>query len=218
MAILQPGQVAYFKGKIGQVVVSKWRQLTVGRSVPKKSSKKASDIQLDQQSKFAMMTVFISRMGRAITLGYQNNAGNLTPYNTAVRYHLNNAVLGEYPNFSIDFAKVRVSQPRSAIEIDAPDTFAMGPEVAGKATITWTVRENSLNLSDATDTLYTVFYNATEKLFMLSPAEALRSALTANARVPQENGNDEIHGWMFFVSPNKKLVSRSVYLGIVQTA
>jgi hypothetical protein len=125
MAIVKSGQVGDFSGKIGQSVIAKWRQLTVGRSTPKKSTKKATDEQLDTQSKFKLVTTFVSRIGTTIALGYRNTSGNLTPYNTAVQYHIQNAVTGVYPNYGIDMAKVVLSNPRMVNDIDAASSYVM---------------------------------------------------------------------------------------------
>jgi len=38
--------VYLLNGKIGQAVIAKWRQLTAGRSKPRKSTKRASEEQL----------------------------------------------------------------------------------------------------------------------------------------------------------------------------
>jgi len=216
MATLKPGQIGDFNGKIGQVVISKWRQLTVGRSTPKKSSKKATLTQLEQQSKFALVTTFISRVGGAISVGYQNSSGNLTPYNVAVRYHLNNTVIGEYPAYQIDYSKVRLSAPRFANEIDAAVTVTMGSPLNSIVPLTWTSKINGIGATQDTDKTFIVFYNVSENMFMIFESEAARSALTVNVRVPDENITDEIHGWMFFVSANRKLVSKTSYLGKVE--
>jgi len=89
-------------GKIGQAVIAKWRQLTVGRSKPRKSTKRASVEQLDTQSEFKLVISFVSRIGTTIALGYRNSAGNLTPQNTAVQYHIQNTVTGIYPAYHLN--------------------------------------------------------------------------------------------------------------------
>lgn len=216
MAILKPGQVGDFKGKIGQVVVSKWRQLTVGRSTPKKSSKKATEEQLNQQSKFGLVTSFIGRIGKTIALGYQNSAGNLTPYNVAVKDHIKNAVTGEYPNFMIDYSKVVLSSPKAQNEIDAAASVEMSAAVDAEVTITWVPKKQVfIERTMGTDLLLVVFYNVTEDAFMTAYSEGTRSSLTSTFFVPQERATDVIHAWAYFISVNKKFVSKSTYLGLV---
>lgn len=215
MAILKPGQVGNFNGKIGQVVVSTWRQLTVGRSTPKKSSKKATETQLDQQSKFGLVTTFVSRFISIISLGYQNSQGNLTPYNRAVKYLLNTAVIGAYPDYAIDFSKFLLSSPRASNEIDTPESITMSATVSGKITLTWVSKLGSLDNTKDTDKLYTLFYNASDGSAMLTYGDVERSKLSFTTRVPEEESTDQIHGWAVFISANKKLVSKTMYLGIV---
>ena len=217
MAILKAGQVGDFNGKIGQVVVSKWRQLLVGRSTPKKSGKKASDVQLDQQSKFKLVTTFISRLGKNIALGYQNSVGNLTPYNVAVKHHLNTAVTGVYPDYVIDMSKVVLSLPHSKNEIDGIANVTMSNAVDGMVSLAWTKKSLSLNeLTSDTDLVNVVFYNETEDAIMSGYADGTRISLKADVFIPQEGPADIIHAWLFMVSVSKKLVSKSIYLGVVE--
>lgn len=46
MAILQQGSLGVFTGKIGALVIAKWKSKYVGRGAPKKSSKEATVLQL----------------------------------------------------------------------------------------------------------------------------------------------------------------------------
>lgn len=216
MAILDPGQIGNFSGKVGRVVISPWKGLTVGRSVPKKSSKVATEVQLNQRSKFGLVTTFVSRFGDLIPLGYQSVKGNVSPYNIAVQYHLKNAVTGIYPDYSIDFTKVRLSAPKGANEIDGISTITTGAAVNYKVALAWELKQSQKPSSKDTDLLYVVFFNATEDNFMTYDGVAERSELTANLRLPQENITDVIHGWMFFVSADKKMVSHTKYLGIMK--
>jgi len=217
MAIVKSGQVGDFNGKIGQAVIAKWRQLTVGRSTPRKSTKKASEEQLDIQSKFKLVTSFVSRIGTTIALGYRNSAGNLTPQNTAVQYHIQNAVTGGYPAYAIDMAKVVLSNPRMLNDIDAASSYVMSNVVDNRVTITWVPKfQVFIERTMQTDLLLVVFYNVTENAFMSAYAEGPRMALSSEFIVPQDRPTDVIHAWAFFVSANKKFVSKSTYLGLVQ--
>lgn len=215
MAILKPGQVGDFNGKIGQVVVTKWRQLTVGRSTPKKSTKKASIEQTDHRSKFSLVMNLMSRLGSTISVGYQNSSGNLTPMNVAMKYHMAEAITGVYPDYTIDYSAVVLTQPRMNNEIDWVDSYAVNAAVDSKVTIAWALDKYPNAASKPTDLLYVVFYNVSKKRFMTYDGVAERSLLTTSLRVPQISDTDIIHGWAFFVSPNKKFVSRSEYLGVM---
>lgn len=213
MALIDQGQIGDFKGKIGRVVVAPYRKKTVGRAAPKKSTKQPTLVQLDQRAQFGLVTAFVSGVREIINLGYQNLTGNSGSYNMATKWHLDNAVTGVYPNYAIDYSKVKLSDGKNVI--DGIFEVAKTDAVNSKTTITWMARE-AVRGSLPTDKLCAVFYNHTEKFFMMDMAASERSKLTATVRIPLEEDTDVIHGWVLFISTDGKQVSRSKYLGIIK--
>lgn len=214
MALIKSGQVGKFNGKIDNVVISAWKGLLVGRSVPSKSNKPATVTQLEQRAKFGLVTGFLSKIGDTVKLGYQNSGGNMTPYNVAARYHLDNAVTGVYPAYALNYSKIQLNDGIGKV-LDSPSGLAHTPVVNNRSTITWEAIELVRADSLPTDQLRVVLYNATANFFLIHPAAAQRSLLTASVRLPIEEEDDVIHAWVMFVSADGKRTSRSKYLGII---
>lgn len=218
MGKLEPGQLGDPKGKIGRVVVSKWKTLNIIRAAPKSSTKPPKLSQLEQRGKFGLVTGFLRGMGSVINLGFQNVAPTNSPFNIATRYHLANAVTGVYPAYVMDYPKVLIGDGQAKLPLDALPTITVSAAVNRVVTLTWDAIQTNRESSLPTDLLYVVFYNATEKYFMSDPGAAQRSELSASVRVPQDAPTDKIYGWALFVSANNLHASRSTYLGLINLA
>jgi hypothetical protein len=214
MALIKSGPVGRFNGKIGNVVVAPWKGLLVGREAPTPTNKPATLTQLEQRAKFGLVTGFLSKIGETVRVGYQNSGGNMTAYNVAARYHLDNAVTGVYPAYALDYSKVQLNDGVGKV-LDAPTGIAHTPVVNNRTTITWEAIELVRQDSLPTDQIRIVLFNATADFFLIHPAAAQRSVMTATVRLPIEEEDDVVHAWVMFVSADGKRTSRSRYLGII---
>ena len=214
MAILETGQIGTFKGKIGQVVVAKWRDLLVGKKTPTKSGKPGTDDQKDQRSKFGLVTHFFRGLGDIIKLGYQSQKTGMTPMNAAVKYHLENAVTGVYPNYALDYSKIVLSNANVVGEIDGGFAPTAVPAAGSIVKVAWQVPVNNpIKTSSPDDRLSIIIYSLTKKRFVIYDRVVSRSALTYDLELPSFFNGDLCHGYMFFTSPKGKDVSLSEYLG-----
>lgn len=214
MATVKPGQVGDFNGKIGQVVLSKWRDVNVGRSTPKKSTKPPTLAQLDQQSKFGLVTGFLSSISDILAIGYQAGSGGVTPMNAAVSHHLSNGITGVYPNYALDYTKVVISNPSSKNEIDSGYAASVLAVADAKVTVSWITNDPPANKATSlTDQVYLVFYNITKNRFVTFEGKGTRAALSTTSQIPRSFIGDKFHGYLFFVSQNGKSVSYSDELG-----
>ena len=214
MARLETGQVGTFRGKVGQVVVAKWRDVLVGKKTPTKSGKPGSDEQIDQRSKFGLVTKFFRGLGEVIKLGYQSQKTGMTPINAAVQYHLVNAVTGIFPNYALDYSKIVLSNAINGVEIDGGFAPTAVPAPDCIVNITWQLSDrNYLKATTPDDLLSIIIYSLTKKKFIIYDRVVSRSALKYDVELPRIFVNDVCHGYMFFTSPKGKAVSYSEYLG-----
>jgi hypothetical protein len=217
MSLFEQGPMGYIKGKTGNFVVAKWKDQSVGRKAPTKSSKPATLKQMTQQSKFALVGGFFNRMSDVISIGYQSQSGSLTPVNRAVKDHIDKIVLGSYPNFTLDYPKIVISNPSNSAEIHTGwTTKAVAAEGYG-VDITWSSYEYGMDtLSLPTDRLIAVFYIVEQNKFMIFKGVADRSALQVKLTLPFLLAGKTLHLYTFFTSEDRKLASDSEYLGIVK--
>lgn len=215
MATVKSGKVGVFNGKVGDVVIYKRDGILLGRDVPSKSTKPATLAQLTQQAKFGLVNSFVSGLSDLIAIGYQHKRANgITPLNAAVSYHLNNAVIGTYPNFTLDYSKVVVSNVKGKGEIDGGFAASAIAVADAKVTVSWITQDPPSNAeTQLTDAVYLVFYNITQDRSVTYESKGTRSALITTVQIPRAFIGNKFHGYLFFVSTDGKSVSYSDDLG-----
>jgi len=110
MARFKQGVHGGFKGRVGNIVGSDWKGTGVMRIRPASVSNPRTDLQQNVRTRFALMGHFLSTQRELVRIGWRAMVENsTTPHNMAMRYNLANAVVGEYPDLSIDFSKIKLS-------------------------------------------------------------------------------------------------------------
>ena len=212
MAILKQGSIGIFTGKIGALVISKWKDKYVGKSKSKTSAKKATVLQLTQQSKIRLAGKFMRMFQTVVPFSFQKPPKNMTAMNYAMWYNLKHSINGVYPDFTINYAQVKLSQPADyATEIDNGFNImavASGPKI----TISWEADDMPENEeTKPTDRAYTFFYHA-KKNVSAAPPTRQRSELGFDIDLPQIFYGG-LHVWVFFAADDCKFVSETQYLG-----
>lgn len=201
------GANGVFSGKVGSVIGSSWRSVNYLRGLPKKSSKSASPSQLAQQAKFAMSATYLRPIKDVLNIGFGDKRLNkITGYNAAVKSFLTNAVVGDYPAYSVDFSKCQFS--RGSLN---PFTAAKVEYVATDLVFTWKSILNNYN-SHADDSLIFIVFNETKNMYLLYD-EVERAAETYNAVLGDTFVGDVLQTWIFGVDRDRLAVSSSQYLG-----
>ncbi|SEA51895.1 DUF6266 family protein [Pedobacter hartonius] len=213
MAIVKPGIVGNFNGKIGEVVLSRWKDVNVGKSTPRKSTKLASLNQLDQRLRFGLVTKFFRGLSKVISIGFQNESTNQTKMNAAVKYHLDNAVTGMYPDYALDYTKVIFSDPNPISNISTGITTTVVSQADATFKVSWLNIDRAYGNTLPTDLAHFVFYSITRKKYILYSGAARRSDLTYSVEFPRIFTGDTIQGYLFFVSEDGKSVSYTDNLG-----
>jgi hypothetical protein len=213
MATVKPGIVGNFNGKIGEVVLSRWKDTNVGKSTPRKSTKPPKLAQLDQRARFGLVNKFFGSISKVVSAGYQREKSNRTKMNIAVSYHLEKAVTGTYPNYVLDYSKILISDPDPKNSIDDGIATEVVPGEKNTFKISWFAADMGFGNSKPTDNAYFLFYSPVQEKFILFPGPAIRSSLTHTVRLPRIFEGEKLHGYMFFFSEDGKAVSFTDYLG-----
>ncbi len=210
MATYKKGILGVFSGKVGTVVGSSWKGISYMKSLPKASSKKPSQLQLDQRLRFTLVANFLRPIQAITRIGYGTRVvGNLTTHNAAVSYHLAEAVVGNTPNFEIDYPKVIFSRGELP-SVAVPNLVAVA---GGELNFSWS--DNSMaNLAQATDRAVLLVYCEATKEFVFDDT-ATRALAGATMILPPNFVGKTLHAWMAFFAADEKQVSTSVYLGTV---
>src|ERR1044072_2087812 len=147
------GILGNVSGTVGTVVGAKWRGKSYLRSKPDvKKNAKRSDTQLAQQAKFSLARTFQQGMKDLLDIGFKTTAVGLTGQNKALGHMLKKAIAGTYPDFSIAYNKVIVSEGTLLNAFDAK-------AVAAKESIQFSWTNNAgVSNAQASDQVLMAFY------------------------------------------------------------
>lgn len=205
------GIMGDISGTVGTVVGAKWRGKSYLRSKPdvKKTAKK-SDRQLAQQAKFSVATTFLQGMKDLLEIGFKTTAVGLTGQNKALGHMLRKAITGTYPDFSIAYNKVMVSQGTLLNAFDAK-------AAATKEAIQFSWTDNSFvsNADDSDQVLMAAYcpeFNCT--VYRIGAA---RSTGSDTLQLPGFSGR-LVHTWVSFISTDEEEIATSLYTGEVTIA
>lgn len=197
-----------YQGKVGNIVGSSWRGIDYVRSLPKKSSKAASEDQLAQRMKFGMTTSFLKSIKDILMLGFSDSKQrNKTGYNVAFQQFINNAFQGTYPNFTVDYSVVKIASGGLAALVGL-QTVESFPKVLS---LTWDPIGNRFNAFDD-DQVLVILYDVTENLFFAFEG-ATRLDAAMDITLPDSYTGKTIVGWTFNIHRDGVMTSSSQYLG-----
>jgi len=193
-------------GKVGSVVGAKWRSIRYLRSLPSKSSKPASEKQLAVQARFMLAARQLRPIKDVLNLGFSDKKLNkITGYNAAVKNFINNAITGNYPDYSIDFSKFQLSNGSLS-----PLTTPACSVGVNELRMSWQSKPNRFS-AFADDEVVALVYNETAKVYSIDDT-AMRSEQII-VFTPSASAGDVLHVWVFAVNRDGDMVSPSQYVG-----
>lgn len=210
MARFLKGINGAYSGKVGSVVGSRWRSVDYVRSLPRPSSKKASDLQLAQRVKFARTVAFLSPLRDLLNLGYSDKLqGRTTGYNMAVQHAISHAVVGDYPDYEINFGAVQISKGNlsNLLGVQWEET------APHELTLSWRTDTNRFN-AFADDSVIVLLYNTDKSFFSIIESHA-RADGDLTISLPDVYAGDHVIGWVFTGHRDGVKTSSSHYLGEV---
>lgn len=197
-------------GRYGDVVVYQMLGKMVARSMPKKSNHTPTHGQLVHRAKFTLVARFLSPLRDLISKGYTDiDDIRRARLSAASSYHINAAITGEYPDFSIDYSKVVLSRG----ELPPLTSFGVMRN-ADSVAITW--QDNgSQSLASARDGLFIAVYHPEYLTVRLYSNTAFRAAGSCIIQLPAEWSDGPLHLWGGYSNAEGQLWSTSLYLGLV---
>lgn len=197
-----------FSGKIGNNIGSRWRQVDYMRSLPRPSSKPATEAQLTQRAKFALAVAFLSPIKDLLNIGFSDlQQGKATGYNVALKHLLKNGTDGTYPDLEINFEEVLLSRGRLS-----PLFGLTLEEVApGEATLSWEPKMNRFN-AFADDEVIVLVYNKNKAFFDIMEGTT-RADATVDFELPTVFSGDELVVWVIMGHREGIITSNSQYAG-----
>ena len=209
MGIIKQGILGGFSGKVGTVIGSSWKGIQVmrGRSTGRKGS--PTDLQLQQQAKFAVMIKFLQQLSSLLNQTYDKFAVGMSGFNKAFSYNVLNAITGVYPAFTVNYPMVLLGRG------DLPNATALAAISAatGKLTFNWT--DNSgIGKALATDKVVVAAFCEVLDHWIYDYNGPARNTGTYVLDTSMFSGK-AVQTYLGFISANGKFVANTVYTGAV---
>ena len=151
--------------------------------------------QVAQRTKFAFANSSLSCFRGLFKETFNNSKG----MNTGVSYALKDAIVGEYPDFTIDYSKLTFTTGSINQVLSASASLNNN-----KVTIKWDFIEASLSKAD--DNVSFIFFNENTQLSIHMKGACLRGDKTFEVELPEAWKGSEVHCWMY-VSATNNLMS-----------
>ena len=204
------GILGGFSGSVGTVVGSTNKKGDdIIRAKSKKTRTSNSEAQVNQRTKFALVTQFLQMLNFLLRIGFKSVAdiAGMSAYNYASKMALNDAIVGTAPDFELDYSKVLIS--KGGLGRMKTGTAAI---VAGDVSIQWV--NNEKGIGDLTDNAVLLVYNANNFELSYSIGDLTRGSLGGTLPIPNAEIGDKLLVYLFFQSASEQaLVSTSQFLG-----
>ncbi len=206
MAKMDNGIFGGISGKVGDVVVVKWKNVEYVRSRPKVNDRK-SPAQIKQRDKFLLTMSFLKTMTPVIRIGFEGCAKeNQSAFNAAMSYNMNNAIVSGTDGVELNFSMVMVSKgpllPADGIFVNVDK---------GKLKYNWNL--NLKENANPDDQAMIVAYNSVKSEAVYDINAGKRSNLTAEIILPNGWKDDIVEAYIAFKKADNSIVSDSFYAG-----
>jgi hypothetical protein len=210
MARLKKGLLNGFFGAIGNLEGYQYKGQYVIRSRRAPAVVPPSEKQLACRAKMRIINDLLSRFPEFVKFGFAETASDqmFTGYNAAVAYQLKHAITGSYPNYEIDYSKLRLAEGRINIDGLSPSVSLQGDTLL----FSWTPTVNSPN---STDHVMLLAYAPVLKEAVYNLCGAKRRAGQETLRLSESWQQQKIETYMAFRGESNGQYSNSIYLGSI---
>lgn len=211
--------LGFCSGRIGNMIFYQRNGKACVRSGPRKTNRAATPRQLAQRAKFALVAAFLHPLRSFLQEDARIKNGKIPLFNRCVRRALQQSVIGQYPDFQLDYPKLEVSRgPLGRLHgLDfaecSTDLFAAGDGLSTirQVKLTWKCIGYSFTASN--DLVRIMLYNTTSKSFSFHE-DAFRSDEKTVIDLSGALAGDTLHAYVFMESISGQR-SNSQYAGEV---
>lgn len=193
-------------GKIGPVVTYVRNGTQVVRSLPKPNDPK-TEKQLAHRMKFKLVNQGLSPLNSAIKQGYRNKRD---AYRTLVGKVYHEAIAGEYPDFRLDYSKIKIAEGK----LQLPTNIGM-EKGDGEHTVVFSWDTQIVKPSDGSrsnDRVNIVFLSEDRRGTGQLPGSAKRADGSATLNLPDGWKPEETLFWIYFSSADQQHNSDSHFV------
>lgn len=195
-------------GKVGNKVYTVRNGKNCVQSMPKKSTKPATTKQIIQRARFCMVTQFVGPLRNILNQSYARINRKKDGINVAIQQIHAEAVIGEYPDFEIDFSKVTLIRGNLRIPIM---TMSFCEERSGLK-LDW-LYSDGISAFPNDELIAMIYCQSLEERWAVLATGIYRADEQGLIKMPASLSNREIHIWVFYRSTTLQAYSQSSYMG-----
>ena len=208
MGISENGMFGANKGKVGKLVYYQRNGKDIVRTIGRNLNP-PSEAQLRSRMEMKVASAFSKVVKPFITYGFAAHivGKDLSQFNVSTGYIKNNALMGEYPDISVDYEKVVLSEGPLLPANEA--AVAIVPE---GLEYSWYVAENTPWPDNTDQVMVLAYFPGTENvLYNLFGPD--RTAGKALLKISEPLLGEYFETYIAFISADRTKVSDSVYTG-----
>jgi len=209
MGTIRKGILGGINGRVGAVVGSKWRNLSILKSRPRRKNKRAYKFKNPQTLRLGKMSNFLSKYKDELNIGFFQKRTDLAPINFAMKYNLVNGLVDTDGDFEIDYEKIVFS--KGNLEPVWSEQIFFDPGCLIR--ITWDIPQTVDLKIIGKDIPCVVIYDSTLDEKVKPGLNVDRTAKEFIINMDEAYAGNTFHAWIFFVSADGKKVSNSDYIG-----
>jgi hypothetical protein len=211
MGKLTQGILGPVSGTVGTVTGASWKGIPTLRAKSNAKRTKFTQVQLEQQAKFATVIKFLSPITAILENTFYDKSVKRSGFNTAVSFNITNAITGTYPAYAIDYSKARVAKGKLPMA-SAPS--AMYIAATKSIHYSWVDNSGTSRAKSSDRAVYIVFCPAKDEgIYMLNGPVRSDEGNGADASVAQFAGH-QVHTYLSFLGDKPGDVATSVYTGV----
>ena len=194
------GILGGFSGTVGTVVGStnkKGDDIIRAKSKNKRVSN--TEAQVNHRQKFGMVTSFLQHFNPILQIGFKEKAENLmSPYNYACQQALKEGIIGDSPDVSLDYSKIKLSS--GGLGMSAGTNAEL---VGTKVIFSWS--NNETMTTQLLNKVILVVFNVENYEVSSSTTGFTRANETAEIAIPYSEIGDHLLCYLFFQSDQNPL-------------
>lgn len=174
----------------------------------KKPTKLKTAPQLAQQLRFSVANAFDKQVRAMVNIGYTKRKPGLSQQNMFTSHLLKHAIVGEYPDYWIDYSKVKLSNG-GLRRISVTEFVFATP---GLLTLTWDI--DGIGFSYAgNDLINVLLYCESQHVFLPFIRVASFSEAAVEIKLPRLLHGETLICWAFLLSENGRNSGKTFYMG-----
>ena len=210
MAIIKLGILGPLHGKVGPIIGTTWKDVAVIKAQAQSYNDRQSQAQLTQRMNMKLTMFFLRPLKKFIRIGYKDHQKKMSAFNAATSQILKNAIVGSYPEISVNCSKALLSK---GILTPAFEIYANHDHE--KITIKW-VDNSNINLARPTDIAMPVAYNLTKSQAIFNAdVECCRSDQRLDITFPSDWKTDTVAIYLSFIDLWGDKISNSTFIDTI---